>query len=259
MGTQQAQEEFIGGNIRLSFNGVDMNLELTVPATPVDPRRMLPVFQGIANSMVAEAIKGVESQGKSISCKPHCGACCSQAVPVSEAEVYRLAELVEKMPEPRRSEVKERFARAADHFDKIGWYRRFEDFVAAIRSKGSDAESECVDLILEYFEQGIPCPFLEDQSCSIYADRPVSCREYLVTSPVENCARPKPNEIDTVNLPIKPSRSVNMIVRTANLGNSPYAILSQALDFAATHPERFPQKTGPEWMRDFFEDVSRRN
>ena len=35
----------------------------------------------------------------------------------------------------------------------------------------------------EYFQLGIPCPFLEEESCSIYHDRPITCREYLVTSP----------------------------------------------------------------------------
>ena len=40
---------------------------------------------------------------------------------------------------------------------------------------------------LEYFKPQIPCPFLEDESCSIYAERPFVCREYLVTSPAENC------------------------------------------------------------------------
>ncbi len=43
-----------------------------------------------------------------------------------------------------------------------------------------------------YFHLGIACPFLEDESCSIHADRPISCREYLVTSPAVNCADPKP-------------------------------------------------------------------
>jgi Fe-S-cluster containining protein len=37
----------------------------------------------------------------------------------------------------------------------------------------------------------MPCPFLEDESCSIHPDRPLVCREYLVTSPAELCAGPR--------------------------------------------------------------------
>jgi hypothetical protein len=38
-----------------------------------------------------------------------------------------------------------------------------------------------------YFREGVPCPFLENESCSIYADRPMTCREYHVSTPAELC------------------------------------------------------------------------
>jgi Fe-S-cluster containining protein len=38
-----------------------------------------------------------------------------------------------------------------------------------------------------YWSLKIACPFLEDESCSIYADRPMICREYHVTTPVGYC------------------------------------------------------------------------
>ena len=35
---------------------------------------------------------------------------------------------------------------------------------------------------------------------SIYEERPITCREYLVTSPAENCSRPTPQNIRRVKL-----------------------------------------------------------
>jgi hypothetical protein len=35
---------------------------------------------------------------------------------------------------------------------------------------------------VRYFLQGVACPFLEAESCGIHPDRPLACREYLVTS-----------------------------------------------------------------------------
>jgi hypothetical protein len=50
----------------------------------------------------------------------------------------------------------------------------------------------------------VACPFLEDEACSIHADRPLSCREYLVTSPPELCAALSPG-IEKATLEARPS------------------------------------------------------
>lgn len=57
---------------------------------------------------------------------------------------------------------------------------------------------------LEYFAAGVACPFLEDEACSIHADRPLVCREYLVTSPPDLCAALSPG-IEQVTLEARPS------------------------------------------------------
>lgn len=38
-----------------------------------------------------------------------------------------------------------------------------------------------------YFRQKIPCPFLENNLCSIYEVRPYACAGYYVTSPLSHC------------------------------------------------------------------------
>ena len=45
------------------------------------------------------------------------------------------------------------------------------------------------------------CPFLEEESCSIHPDRPLVCREYLVTSPAELCAGPTQEGVTPVAVP----------------------------------------------------------
>ena len=62
---------------------------MTVPAKPVKPMRMLPIFQAMASSFVDTSIEEIEAQGKKISCKAGCGACCRQAVPLAEIEAYQ--------------------------------------------------------------------------------------------------------------------------------------------------------------------------
>ncbi|MGD9629307.1 MAG: YkgJ family cysteine cluster protein [Pyrinomonadaceae bacterium] len=252
-----SESDWVSGNIGIRVNGIPLEFDLTVPAAPVKPQRMLPIFQQMANSMVAAGVEVIEGEGKKISCKAHCGACCRQAVPISDVEVYHIADIVSRMPEPRQSEVRARFDAAARHFKSIGWYDRFSEHQAKAPDMEPDAaRREGVKLVLEYFHEGVPCPFLEDESCSIHPDRPVVCREYLVTTPSENCADPTPESIDGVELLIKPSKALKRLNRNKGIESHGMPILTRALELAEMYPENFESKPGPEWVKDLFSTLA---
>jgi Fe-S-cluster containining protein len=131
----------------------------------------------------AQVVRDVGDCGGSISCKAGCGACCRMLVPISELEAQRLREVVHAMPEPRRSHVLARFAEAVRQLDAAG-------LLPQLRRVEQWTDNEFQAMTRAYFERQIACPFLEAESCSIYEERPITCREYLVTSPAEKCARP---------------------------------------------------------------------
>ena len=194
-------EEMLAGDLKLEIGGEHFEMHLTIPATPVKPQRMLPVFQKVTNEIVARGIEKTEAAGKAISCKAGCGACCRQPLLISEAEVFNLAELVESMPEPRRGVIKKRFASGREHFANLRWFDRFDEFSRQAQAGHSDElAANFVKLLTDYIVERVACPFLEDESCSIYESRPLICREYLVTSPAENCANPRPS--NTAKIPI---------------------------------------------------------
>ena len=60
--------------------------------------RLLPICQQMTHAVVKMSVDTIESDGEAISCKAGCGACCRQAVPISEVEAYQIAELVDAMP-----------------------------------------------------------------------------------------------------------------------------------------------------------------
>lgn len=253
-----AADEWITGNVGLNIGGVPVNLEMTVPAAPVKPHRMLPVFQKMANSFVEVGVRAVEAEGKTISCKAGCGACCRQPVPIAEVEVYQIAELVESMPEPRRSVIKKRFADGVAHFKKTGWFDEMNSHYRQEKPLPSrDAAKKAMAVVMKYFHEGIPCPFLEDESCSIHLNRPVACREYLVTSPAANCANPTAETVSIVDLPIKPSKPLKNLALTGRMKEAGLLTLIRALELAETYPENFPEKTGERWMADFFTDLTK--
>lgn len=244
-------EDWVSGNVRINIEGQPLDLQMTVPAKPVKPQRMLPIFQQMASSFVGMSERAVEASGGEISCRKGCGACCRQPVPLAEIETYQIAAMVEAMPEPRRSEIKQRFEDGWHHFAEIGWFDRLEECFKL-------ASEERNKVITEYFYEGVPCPFLEDESCSIHLDRPVVCREYLVTSPAENCSDPSAENIKMVEMSVKPSGVVRKITNSEKFHNQPvnFVPMILALEWVKHHKDDFPEKTGEQWMADFFRNLT---
>ncbi len=244
-------EDWVTGNVRLSVGGEPLDLTMTVPAKPVKPQRILPIFQQMSNSFIEMTENAIGNAGGQISCRKGCAACCRQAIPLAEIEAYQIAAMVEALPEPQRTEMKNRFDAAWHHFSEIGWFERLDKCAGA-----SNEERERV--VLEYFYENIACPFLEDESCSIHDVRPLVCREYLVTSPPENCSAPSKETVRMVEHPIKTSDTVRKITNSENLNRAVnFVPLVLALEWAKRNEDRFPERTGEQWMAAFFTNLTK--
>jgi Fe-S-cluster containining protein len=251
--------EMLSGDLKLAIGDEHFELNLTIPATPVKPQRMLPVFQKLTNEIVARGIERVNEGGKAISCKAACGACCRQPLLISEAEAFNLAELVDSMPAERRSVIKQRFRAGREHFAKMGWFERFDELRENIQGDDNkERVREFIALLTDYIDQRIACPFLEEESCSIYEDRPLICREYLVTSPAENCANPRPDNTEKIPISGKASNAFAALTKTENSEKPSSLLLIRILEFVETHTEKFEEQIGPAWADGFFRILTNR-
>ena len=233
--------------------GDDVQMELTLPAAPTRLESLLPVFQRVADGLVDLATDRAAAEGRQVSCKKGCGACCRQLVPISEVEARRIGRLVEELPEPRRSEVRARFTQARERLAEAALLSKLEN------RQESFGEGEIASFGLAYFHLGIPCPFLEEESCSIHVDRPISCREYLVTSPAVNCADPKPGIIDQVELP---GKIWTALARAGSAGPParfiPWVPLVLAPDWASAHPDVSEPRPVEDVFRGVFAELTGR-
>ncbi|HKU94287.1 MAG TPA: YkgJ family cysteine cluster protein, partial [Vineibacter sp.] len=235
----------VSANLKLKVGTYEIQARLTVPAAPIKPQAVLPALQALVNAVVNAAERELEGTGRTVSCKAGCGACCRQAVPIAEVEAHHLRDLVEAMPEPRRSTIKARFADATRRLMESGLYDRLDD-------PGKLSLKERQRLGLEYFALGIACPFLENESCSIHLDRPLSCREYLVTSPAERCSTPEIG-VDPVEVPMMS----HALQRVGTGDDRRWIPLTLALDWAGSHPDTLPLRSGPDWVQDFLSRVGK--
>lgn len=239
----------VTGQLQLAISRQPVQVEVSVSAGPIDIINLFPIFQGMAEVIVGIAVQNVEDQGLEISCRKGCGACCRQMVPISEMEARHLAGLVEAMPEPRRSVVRQRFAKARERLDRAELESQYQ--VSATPDK-----SQLTTIGLAYFELAIACPFLEEESCSIHLDRPLACREYLVTSPAEACSRPAAETIRMVPIAAKVSQAARILERQARQTSVEWMPLINSLDWVARNPQQHPKQPGVALVQGFFKNLA---
>jgi Fe-S-cluster containining protein len=231
-----AAEAHSTATLRLTVGDLRIVHPITVPSGPVAAADVVPALQGLVNAVVASAEAGLMKSGGAISCRKGCGACCRQLVPVSRTEGERLLALIETMPAERRETLHSRFAAAEAILADAG---------LAERGRRTDRE-----LSLAYFALRLPCPFLEDESCSIHPERPLVCREYLVTSPAELCAGPAQEGVTPVAVP-----KVSMAARGLQDDDEDWFPLAGLMAWARSRAKDGVRRTGPEWIQRFLKRI----
>jgi Fe-S-cluster containining protein len=227
----------VTATLRLTVGELRIAHPLTVPAASVPATEVVPALQGLVNAVVAAAEARSADMGKPISCRKGCGACCRQLVPISRTEGERLRALIEALPADRRAAVIARFAEAETKVEAAG---------LADRTGKSDRE-----LSLAYFALRIACPFLEEESCSIHIDRPLVCREYLVTSPAERCAGPAQEGVAPVPVP-----KLSLAARGLEDDKDDWFPLALLMGRAKARPDA-ARRTGPDWIQRFLARMGR--
>lgn len=176
-----------------------VRIRASIPQGPISIPEFLPIVQSLTDAVMAAVARGAKREQRLISCGPGCGACCRQLVPIGEAEAIYLKGILNGLEKDRRARIRERFGIAEKKLRESGL---LDDLRSADKLQDRDERRE---IGLRYFRLGIPCPFLEDESCGIHPHRPLACREYVVTSHPRHCARPATGHVETLELPRRPS------------------------------------------------------
>jgi Fe-S-cluster containining protein len=154
-------------------NGSNHTLLLNIPMIKISSDALVQPMHKLFDKIVDWKL----SQSP-VTCKKGCSKCCNQLIPLSAVEVLYLNRLLASFPKKMQQRIKGKIRR-------IKRMLRQESMPYLLKDIYSDPGFERT-----YFELGIPCPFLEKGSCSIYPQRPFVCREYHVCSPPSLCADP---------------------------------------------------------------------
>jgi Fe-S-cluster containining protein len=234
--------------VELTVFGGTLKAGIPVPTRPVSTREMVTVFRAVAEAVIHLSVRAAQETGRSVSCRAGCGACCRQLVPISQTEAAMILDLIEAMPEPRRTTVRRRFEDAKNTLVAAG----LRDALLAPQLQPAERMR---GISIEYFQLGLSCPFLEDESCSIHPERPIICREYLVSSPAENCATLE--NIDGIKLPQRASLALSRMTSGPGETFTRTIPLPLLYEWAKTAPAEPVKRTGPEQMNEFLANLSR--
>jgi Fe-S-cluster containining protein len=190
--------------IELELFGRPTSIAVNVPQGRSTLLDLLQPARAMADMISNAGIEDAKRQGRCVACSAGCAACCRQMVGISAVEAQGLAELVAAMPPERREVIEGRFAEAVGRLEAGGLldpkarrgHRRIIGTEPGKTRESGRAASE------RYFALQIACPFLENESCSIYPDRPMICREYNVTSPPEHCRTFRDPAVRRIPLPL---------------------------------------------------------
>jgi Fe-S-cluster containining protein len=218
--------------IALNTPAGQLTTGIDVPTGFVPVTAIVPVIRRLGEEAQALELARSLENGKPVSCRKGCAACCRMMVPLSPPEAFALRDYVRSLSVERQEHIAERFARSKSVLLAHGLWHRLLD-MGETAEPPDDAALEPINR--DYYALQLACPFLEDEVCSIYEERPAACRELLVTSPADWCQDLIKNHVEPVPVPVRIGPALGLV--WGELTNtSPRLIpLPTAIDWAERH------------------------
>ncbi len=148
--------------VALRVLGERIAVEAPQPGEQARIDEVLPLLRAIDDQAIGLAVQRSEAAGEPISCRKGCSTCCrAQPVPVTPPEAHALLRLVEALPEPRRTVIRDRFA---DRVERL----RAADLLTPFLDRDPNLSNEAARAIAErYFRLGLVCPLRTTPAASM--------------------------------------------------------------------------------------------
>jgi len=131
---------------------------------------LAPMARALSSRITDIGVRHFENKGETIPCRKGCAACCHYIVVLTAPDAFCLIEQVLTMPQQQRKKVIKSFGKANEWFGQ--------------QHSGNPLQT---GVLPWYCELRYPCPFLHENQCTIYENRPIACREWMVTGTNHQC------------------------------------------------------------------------
>ncbi len=219
-------------HISLKTPAGELSTSVEVPMNFIPITAIVPLTRRLGEEATALEEAQIQDAGQHVSCRKGCAACCRMLVPISPPEAFALKTKVDALPDERRTVLLARLSSARARLQETGILAQL---TALVESEHPLTDEDMEPINRDYYALRMACPFLEEETCSIYEDRPAACRELLVTTPADLCD-------DLINNPVRPLPApmhvgtVLALLWSELKGTAPTLIpLPMALDWAEQH------------------------
>ncbi len=96
----------------LDIEGYQCAAEAALPNQDISLTEFLPLIWKLQDALIGIWTRLNEAEGRTVSCRTGCGACCRQLVPISAMEALHLNEVIQGLPGEHRERVLGSFAQA---------------------------------------------------------------------------------------------------------------------------------------------------
>lgn len=207
---------------------------IDVPTGFIPITSIVPVTRRLGEEAAQLEIRQAVAEGKTISCRIGCAACCRMLVPLSAPEAFALHEYVGQLPTDRRTLLLSHLSDRKDRLTREGLWDRLNDVAEAARPV---PDEELDPINRSYYALRIPCPYLDNEMCLIYEARPAACRELLVTSPAELCQDLTQNPVTPLPVSMRIGSILGLVWGTLTSSPPRLIPLPMALEWAERHEE----------------------
>lgn len=214
---------------------------IDVPTGFIPITSIVPLTRRLGEAAAQLEVQHATEAGQTISCRIGCAACCRMLVPLSAPEAFALREYMEQLPTDRRTHLLNRLSDTKDRLSREGLWSQLNE-IAEASTAVPDEELDPINR--SYYALRIPCPYLEDEMCSIYESRPAACRELLVTSPAVLCQDQVQNPVTPLPVSMRMSSILGLLWGTLTSSPPRLIPLPMALEWAERHKEE-SQRTWP--------------
>lgn len=186
----------------------EVSTAVGVPTSFVPVTAILPLMRSLGEEVQALELTRVRQTGHTVSCHKGCAACCRMLVPMSAPEAFALTDRIERLEQPERERLLAKLDLAQQQLARAGVLKQ----LSALAESSDPPSDEAIEPVNRaYYALRMPCPFLDNEACSIYEDRPAACRELAVTSPATDCQNMTSQTIRPVPVALRISTALSLL------------------------------------------------
>lgn len=214
---------------------------------------IVPLARVISSMITDIACEKERQDGATIPCDKGCSTCCNYLVPLAVPEVFRLFEEIRGMSLVRQLLIERECVKAAQQILGERPPASFAD-LAATDTAESTAELLCTASNC-YADFELSCPFLYESVCTIYENRPMACREYVVTGCAQGCSG-GPREVKGIYMPARMSEVLGRLASDLEGTNVEGLTMPLALIWGDANAQRDSRTwPAPEMVARFMEII----